>query len=75
MKYTHILWDWNGTLLDDVMISIDCVNVLLKKMNKAEKEKLIASLTSEMREAAKMLEFEHAAYLRDRIAKLREGKQ
>ncbi|MGN0173875.1 MAG: HAD family hydrolase [Acutalibacteraceae bacterium] len=36
MKYTHILWDWNGTLLDDVMISIDCVNVLLKKMNKAE---------------------------------------
>ena len=45
-----------------------------KKMNKAEKEKLIASLTAEMREAAKMLEFEHAAYLRDRIAKLREGK-
>jgi hypothetical protein len=37
-----------------------------------EKEKLIKLLTNEMREAAKMLEFEHAAYLRDKIAKLRE---
>lgn len=44
----------------------------VKKMSKTEKEKLIAVLTSEMREAAKMLEFEHAAYLRDRIAKLKE---
>lgn len=34
MKYTHILWDWNGTLLDDVLISIDCVNILLNKLNK-----------------------------------------
>ena len=32
MKYTHILWDWNGTLLDDVEISIDCVNVLLSQL-------------------------------------------
>lgn len=32
MKYTHILWDWNGTLLDDVGISIDCVNILLKNL-------------------------------------------
>ncbi len=43
-----------------------------KKMPKAEREKLIAVLSSEMREAAKMLEFEHAAYLRDKIAKLKE---
>ena len=44
----------------------------IKKMSKSEKEKLIAVLTAEMREAAKMLEFEHAAYLRDRIAQLKE---
>ncbi len=43
-----------------------------KKMPKLERDKLIATLTSEMREAAKMLEFEHAAYLRDNIAKLKE---
>ena len=30
-KYTHIVWDFNGTILDDVKIGIECVNVLLKK--------------------------------------------
>ncbi|MBO5852915.1 MAG: excinuclease ABC subunit UvrB [Clostridia bacterium] len=44
----------------------------IKKMSRSEKEKLIAVLTNEMKEAAKMLEFEHAVYLRDRIAKLKE---
>ncbi len=42
------------------------------KLSKAEKEMLIKRLTAEMRQAAKMLEFEHAAYLRDRIEKLRK---
>ena len=46
----------------------------LSKMPKAEKEKLIAKLTSEMREASKMLEFEHAAYLRDKIKMLKGEK-
>ena len=41
------------------------------KLEKEEKEKLIASLTAEMKEAARQLEFERAAYLRDRIAKLK----
>ena len=41
------------------------------KMSKQEKEKLIAKLTAEMKAAAKILEFEHAAYLRDKINKLR----
>ena len=43
-------------------------------MSKAEKEKLIERLTREMKEAAKILEFEQAAFLRDRIEKLRKGK-
>ena len=41
-----------------------------KKISKEEKEKLIANLTKEMKEAAKALEFERAAYLRDRIAEI-----
>ncbi len=45
-----------------------------KKMTKEQKEKLIAKLTAEMKQAAQMLEFEHAAHLRDRIAKIRGGK-
>ena len=35
---------------------------------------MIAKLTAEMRDAAKILEFEHAAYLRDKIQKLRDEK-
>lgn len=31
MKYTHILWDFNGTILDDVQTGIDSVNVMLAK--------------------------------------------
>ena len=45
-----------------------------KQMSRVEKEKLIAQLTAEMRAAAKILEFEHAAYLRDKIEKLRNSK-
>ena len=45
-----------------------------KRMTKAEKEILIKKLTEEMRAAAKILDFEHAAYLRDKINELREGK-
>ena len=33
----------------------------------------IEKLTKEMRAAAQLLEFEHAAYLRDKIAKLKES--
>ena len=43
------------------------------KLSKAEREKLIAQLTKEMKAAAKLLEFEHAAYLRDKIKKLQGG--
>lgn len=42
-----------------------------KKLSKAEREKLIEQLTKEMKAAAKLLEFEHAAFLRDKIKKLR----
>ena len=42
-----------------------------KKMSKKEKDELIAKLTTQMKEAAKLLEFEHAAYLRDKINELK----
>lgn len=43
-----------------------------RQMSRPEKEKLIASLTKEMKAAAKLLEFEHAAYLRDKIEELKK---
>ena len=44
-----------------------------KKLTASEREKLIEKLTREMKDAARTLEFEKAAYLRDEIQKLREG--
>lgn len=46
----------------------------IKKMSRKEREEMIVRLTAEMKAAAKILEFEHAAYLRDKINKLREEK-
>lgn len=31
MKYKNVVWDWNGTLLDDVQISVDTINRMLRK--------------------------------------------
>ena len=45
-----------------------------RRMSKAEREQLITRLTREMKEAARLLEFEHAAFLRDRIDRLRRGE-
>ena len=45
----------------------------ISKMSKAEREAEIKRLTNEMKAAAKILEFEYAATLRDKINKLRKG--
>ena len=45
-----------------------------KKLTRLEREKMIEELTREMREAARALEFEKAAYIRDRIKEIRNSK-
>ena len=44
-----------------------------QKMSRSERDALIKELTAQMKEAAKLLEFEHAAYLRDKIRELQGG--
>lgn len=46
-----------------------------KRLSDRERQEMIAKLTAEMRAAAKLLEFEHAAMLRDKIKELKEGKR
>ena len=46
-----------------------------KKMSRASREQEIAKLERDMKEASKMLEFEYAAVLRDRIKELRAALQ
>ena len=31
MKYKYIMWDWNGTLLNDVDVNFEILNILLKR--------------------------------------------
>ena len=45
-----------------------------RRMSRMEREQTIKALTAEMHAAAKILEFEHAAYLRDKIEKLKSMK-
>lgn len=45
-----------------------------KHLSPIERKLEIERLTKEMKAAAKILEFEHAAYLRDRIEELRKGE-
>ena len=33
-QYKHILWDWNGTLLDDSWLCVEVLNGLLKESGK-----------------------------------------
>jgi excinuclease ABC subunit B len=44
-----------------------------KQMSARERSDLIRQLTTEMKAAAKLLEFEHAAYLRDKIEQLKKN--
>ncbi|MBE6815506.1 MAG: excinuclease ABC subunit UvrB [Ruminococcaceae bacterium] len=44
-----------------------------KRLSQNDKNQLIEKLTKEMRAAAKLLEFEHAAYLRDQIEKIKNS--
>ncbi len=52
-------------------ISRDASEVKKEKLTKAERDEMIKKLERDMREASRMLEFEYAAMLRDRIIELR----
>ena len=52
-------------------ISKEATETKREKLSKTEREKLIKKLEQDMREASKLLEFEYAAILRDRIIELR----
>ena len=61
---------------DSIEISDKAENARMntRRMGKLEREAAIDRLTREMKEAAKLLEFEHAAFLRDQIDRLRRGE-
>lgn len=50
------------------------VRKLKKRLSEQERQAMVKRLTAEMKEAAKLLEFEYAAQIRDRIKELTEKK-
>ncbi len=40
MKYKYIMWDWNGTILDDAVINFETVNALLLRRDLKPMESL-----------------------------------
>ncbi len=68
------------TIIKDIRDSIEIsdkaetAKLGTRRMGKLEREATIDRLTREMKEAAKLLEFEHAAFLRDQIDRLRKGE-
>lgn len=39
MNYKHIIWDWNGTIVDDSWLSVEVLNGILKSFNLPEVRK------------------------------------
>ena len=77
MKYNEEHGITPKTIVKDVRAVLEISAGKEKKprnMTKAQREELIKQYTAEMRNAAKLLDFEHAAYLRDKIKELREQK-
>ncbi len=35
-KYRHIIWDWNGTLINDIWLVVEIMNKMLKKRSLSE---------------------------------------
>ncbi len=33
MKYKYLIWDWNGTILDDAELCVECMNLVLGRRN------------------------------------------
>ena len=49
-------------------------DISYRKLSKKDKDALIERMTKEMKDAARRLEFEQAAFLRDKIKEIRESK-
>lgn len=57
----------------EISLNVESDENKYARMSRQDKEKMIAKLTAEMKAAAKILEFEHAAYLRDVIEKIKNS--
>ena len=58
----------------EIIMSEENKRLRQHRMSRAERQQAIERMTREMKEAARLLQFEHAAQLRDEIARLERGE-
>lgn len=70
-KYRHIIWDWNGTLLDDVWLCVEIVNEMLDRRNKAPitRERYLAQFGFPVRDFYERIEFDFSAEPYEAVAR------
>jgi phosphoglycolate phosphatase len=69
-RYRHVIWDWNGTLLDDVVLCVDVVNSMLRARGMPEiaPEVYREDFDFPVREYYRRLGFDFAAEPFERLA-------
>jgi phosphoglycolate phosphatase len=61
-RYRYVIWDWNGTLLDDRSLCVDVINGMLRKrrMPTVTQEQYLATFTFPVRQYYQALGFDFA---------------
>lgn len=69
IKCKHIIWDWNGTLLDDVWLSVQSINkILIKyKINKITESRYLDIFTFPVIDYYKLLGFNFEKYSFEKV--------
>ena len=59
-RYKYIIWDWNGTLVDDVWLCVEALNLVLKKRNMplVNRQRYITEFSHPVREYYQKLGFD-----------------
>jgi phosphoglycolate phosphatase len=62
-KYRHIIWDWNGTLLDDVWLCVEILNEMLHRRNRppVTREKYMRQFSFPVRDFYERIDFDFSA--------------
>ncbi|HLT91040.1 MAG TPA: HAD family hydrolase [Woeseiaceae bacterium] len=69
-RYRHVIWDWNGTLLDDVVLCLDVLNSMLRArgMPEVDREQYRDTFHFPVREYYRSLGFDFLAEPFERLA-------
>ena len=70
-KYRHIIWDWNGTLLDDVWLCVEILNEMLSGRNRLPitRDQYLAQFGFPVRDFYERIDFDFSAEPYETVAR------